>query len=94
MGNGGSERAFLTRLHGIGVNPVVIAREPGELVDDFLAHSELVGPGAVLLGHQRLHGLDVLDGDLALGSDSLLHHGSLGHRVRLDDARMAAPHGR
>jgi hypothetical protein len=85
---------LFSRLHGVGVNPVVVAGEPGKLVDDFLAYSELVGPGAVLLGHQRLHGLDVLDGNPALGSGSLLHHGNRSASASALMTVGGCPHGR
>ncbi|MNG25640.1 hypothetical protein D3C84_1105220 [compost metagenome] len=47
------------------MDPVVVAGQPGELVDHGLIDDELVAPGGELVADQSLQGLGVVDADLS-----------------------------
>ena len=89
MRDGGAERAIAARLLGVGVDPVVVARERCELVDHLLRHFHLVGPAGELLADQRLHRLQVFAADLALGRfDHRRSRRGFSDRLTADHTRM------
>ena len=86
MGDGGAEGALCAGALRIGVDPVVIAREFREGVDQFLRDLDLAAPGAEGLADKFLQGVDIVEAILLHG---VLRSGS-GKGFPGDDSRGGA----
>ena len=61
-----AKRRFIPRALRIGMDPVIVARQGGELVDQLLADEEIIRPVGPLIADQAAHGGKVLAGNLPL----------------------------
>ena len=94
LGNRHAEWTHGFAFFWIGVDPVVIAREFGKLIDQLLRHGHGVGPVAPLFRHQALHLLQALGVDGALGYSRCSRDGrGFGfRRFGLDDGCLRCIH--